>query len=329
MAWFIVACLIALTITLIVIQLAISRSVMRMIENAPPLNPGEFGSDPRAKELSFRTDDGMELQACHFRHEDRVSRGLILFCHELGGNRWSAMSYCEGLFEAGFEILAFDFRNHGTSDRQAGYQPLHWLTEFELIDVRGALKLIQQREELSHQPLGVFGISRGGVSALAATAESNDVECVACDGAYSTRSMMSLFSQRWVSLLVPQWMSGWIPAWHIEVSLFGGRIYSEFRRKCRYVHLEQYLPALRDRPVLLISGAQDNYVRPGIAKLLQKGIGEDTVDLWVVPKARHNGARQTDQEGYDQRLTEFFGTLVPVQFADSTDKSTPVSEALT
>ncbi|MDA0284431.1 MAG: hypothetical protein O3B86_13860, partial [Planctomycetota bacterium] len=60
-----------------------------------------------------------------------------------------------------------------------------------------------------------------------------------------------------------------------------------------------------------------------------KGIGEDTVDLWVVPKARHNGARQTDQEGYDQRLAEFFGTLVPVQFADSTDKSTPVSEALT
>lgn len=309
MAWIIAASLLVIAI---LVQLVISRSVMRMVENAPPLNPGDFASDARAEEMSFVTADGLTLQACHYSSMDRPSRGLILFCHELGGSRWSAMSYCEGLFEAGFDILSFDFRNHGSSDKQAGYEPLHWMTEFELTDVQAVLKLIRSRDELSSQPLGIFGISRGAVAAIAAAAESSDVECVACDGAYATRSMMSLFSKRWVSLIVPRWMSGWIPAWHIELSLAGGRFYSEFKRKCRYVHLEQYLPALRNRSVLLISGRQDNYVRPEIAQSLHKGLDVDSTELWIVLGARHNGARATDQENYDRRLTNFFSTLTPV-----------------
>lgn len=294
---------------MIVVQAVISRAVMHMLENTPPLNAGEFDSDPRATELSFRTADGLTLQACYFSQSDRNSRGLILFCHELGGDRWSAMSYCEGLFEAGFEILSFDFRNHGSSDRLSGYEPLHWLTEFELEDVRGALKLIQSHDQLKDQPLGVFGVSRGGAAALIAPSLSSRVICVACESAYSTRSMMSLFSQRWVSLLVPQWMSGWIPSWHVELSLAGGRFYSQLKRKCRYAHVEQSFPALRKRQVLLVSGKRDNYVRPEIAASLHDGIGEDAAELWMVPDARHNGARQADQEAYDRHLVEFFSIL--------------------
>ena len=312
----------------IVVQLAISRAVMRMLENAPPLNAGDFGADSRATELSFETEDGLSLQACHFKQSERPSRGLVLFCHELGGNRWSAMSYCEGLFASGFEILSFDFRNHGSSDKQAGYEPLHWLTEFELTDVRGALKLIESREELKHQPVGIFGISRGGSAALAAASTATTVACVACESAYSTRSMMSLFSKRWVSLLVPQWLSGWIPAWHVEISLTGGRLYSQFKRKCRYVHLERSLPSLRNRPVLLISGERDNYVRPEIAKSLYESLGEDVTDLWMVPKARHNGARQTDQESYDQRLVDFFSSLSATSLAEPMTDSVEVSESV-
>lgn len=327
MAWIIATCLVAITIMMIVIQLAISRAVMRMLENAPPLNAGDFGADSRATELSFETEDGLSLQACHFRQTEQPSRGLVLFCHELGGSRWSAMSYCEGLFNAGFEVLSFDFRNHGSSDEQAGYEPLHWLTEFELADVRGALQLIESRDELKNQPLGIFGVSRGGSAALAAAA-SGAVECVACESAYSTRSMMSLFSQRWVSLLVPQWMAGWIPAWHVELSLTGGRLYSQFKRKCRYVHLERTLASLKNRPVLLISGQRDNYVRPEIAQSLHESLCGGSTELWMVEKARHNGARQADQDGYDSRLIKFFSSLSATQIDKPTADSPQVSETV-
>jgi uncharacterized protein len=327
-AWIIATCLVAITIMMIVIQLAISRAVMRMLENAPPLNAGDFGADSRATELSFETEDGLSLQACHFKQTERPSRGLVLFCHELGGNRWSAMSYCEGLFAAGFEILSFDFRNHGSSDKQVGYEPLHWLTEFEVADVRGALQLIESRDELNNQPLGIFGVSRGGSAALAAASTSESVECVACESAYSTRSMMSLFSQRWVSLLVPQWMSGWIPAWHVELSLTGGRLYSQFKRKCRYVHLERTLASLKNRPVLLISGKRDNYVRPEIAQSLHESLSGESTELWMVEKARHNGARQADQDSYDSRLVEFFSSLSATQIDEPTSDRPQVSETV-
>ncbi len=328
MAWIIATCVVAITIMMIVVQFAISRAVMRMLENAPPLNAGVFAADSRAAELSFTTEDGLTLQACHFKQTDRPSRGLVLFCHELGGSRWSAMAYCEGLFAAGFEVLSFDFRNHGSSDKQPGYEPLHWMTEFELADARGALQFIESRNELSIQPLGIFGVSRGGSTALAAASTSDAVECVASESAYSTRSMMSLFSQRWVSLLVPQWMAGWIPAWHVELSLTGGRLYSQFKRKCRYVHLERTLASLKNRPVLLISGQRDNYVRPEIAKSLHELLGNTTADLWMVPKARHNGARQADQESYDQRLVEFFSTLSNNRTQESTVDKPQVSKSV-
>lgn len=328
MAWIIATCVVAITIMMIVVQLAISRAVMRMLENAPPLNAGDFGADSRANEFCFETEDGLTLHACHFQQSDRPSLGLILFCHELGGNRWSAMSYCEGLFDAGFEILSFDFRNHGSSEKQANYEPLHWLTEFEVADVRGALSLITVRDELKRQPLAVFGVSRGGSAALAAASTSEAVECVACESAYSTRSMMSLFSQRWVSLLVPQWMSGWIPAWHVELSLTGGRIYSQFKRGCRYVHVERYVTKLQERPVLLISGERDNYVRPEIANALHRSLGEETTELWMVPKARHNGARQADQAGYDKRLVEFFSVLSTTSVEETATDPIEVSESL-
>jgi len=327
-AWIIATCLVAITIMMIVIQLAISRAVMRMLENAPPLNAGDFGADSRATELSFETEDGLSLQACHFKQTERPSRGLVLFCHELGGNRWSAMSYCEGLFAAGFEVLSFDFRNHGSSDKQADYEPLHWLTEFEVADVRGALQLIGSRDELNNQPLGIFGVSRGGSAALAAASTSESVECVACESAYSTRSMMSLFSQRWVSLLVPQWMSGWIPAWHVELSLTGGRLYSQFKRRCRYVHLERTLASLKKRPVLLISGKRDNYVRPEIAQSLHESLSGESTELWMVEKARHNGARQADQDSYDSRLVEFFSSLSATQIDEPTADRPQVSETV-
>lgn len=328
MAWIIATCLVAVSITMIVIQLAISRAVMRMLENAPPLNAGDFDADSRATELSFETEDGLTLQACHFKQVDRPSRGLIVFCHELGGNRWSAMSYGEGLFAAGFEILSFDFRNHGSSEKQVGYEPLHWLTEFELTDVRGALLLIESHDELKCQPLGIFGVSRGGSAALAAASISESVQCVACESAYSTRSMMSLFSQRWVSLLVPQWMSGWIPAWHVELSLTGGRLYSQFKRKCRYVHLERALASLRNRPVLLISGERDNYVRPEIAHSLHESLNGESTELWMVEKARHNGARQADPESYDQRLVELFNSLSATPIEEPTTDKPQVSKSL-
>lgn len=293
----------------VVLQLATVRSVMRMFEHAPPLNAQEHALDPRAERILIETTDDLTLHGSLYMPTDQPARGLILFCHELGGDHWSALAYAGGLYRAGFAVLAFDFRGHGHSDRMFGYEPLHWMTRFELEDVRAAIRLIRSRDDLNCLPLGMFGVSRGGGAALAAAAECDDAICVAADGAYSARSMMTLYARRWLTLFVPTWLERWFPDFSVQITLAAARRLSEFRRGCRYVRLEQFLPALRSRHVLLISGQRDSYVLPEIARRLHAAINSDLAELWIAPGARHNQARETDPESYDAHLIEFFSQL--------------------
>ncbi len=308
-----------LAIALIAMQLGINRSVMQMLEQSPPLHAVENDPAPEAEPFSFQTADGLTLQGALYPPTDQSPRGLVLFFHELGGDQWSASSYCDGLLNAGFAVVTFAFRNHNGSDRLDNYDSLHWLSEYELADIHGFLGYLGSRADLSSLPWTAFGVSRGGGAALIATALSPRILGTLCESAYSTLCLMSTFSRRWVELFVPRWALRLIPDWHVELSLAGGRRYSEFRRGVRYVHVERFLSELGDRPVLLISGQRDSYVTPEIATSLQQSIGDNS-ELWVVPGARHNRSRQVDEAAYDARLVEFVEPLCCSDEAEAIDK---------
>ena len=152
-----------LAIALIAMQLGINRSVMQMMEQSPPLHAVENDPAPEAEPFSFRTADGLTLQGTLYPPTDQAPRGLVLFFHELGGDQWSASSYCEGLLNAGFAVVTFAFRNHDGSDRLDNYDSLHWLSEHELADIRGFLSYLESRADLSSLPWTAFGVSRGDV----------------------------------------------------------------------------------------------------------------------------------------------------------------------
>lgn len=67
------------------------------------------------------------------------SRGTVIFCHEVRESRWSALTFTGGLRDAGFDVLTFDFRNHGQSSPQPSWRPLPWATHCEAIDIRAAI----------------------------------------------------------------------------------------------------------------------------------------------------------------------------------------------
>jgi len=302
---------------MVIALVAVNRSVVRLFEHVPLLNAVDRGPDSDCEVVSFVTSDGLTLSGGIIRPEAASIRGLILFCHEVSGNQSSARSYCEGLIEAGFAVVTFDFRNHGQSQQMPGYEPLHWLTDYELEDARAALRFIHSREELSSLPLGIFGVSRGGAAAISLAAESEEIRCVATDGAYTTNRMMRVFARRWATLLTPSWAHWMLAQWYVDTSLFLGRLRSEMTRHVHYVRLEKALRRLAGRPALLISGQRDSYVLPEITESLQATLGSETTDLWIVRGARHNQAREKATPEYDQRLVAFFRrnlgqTLEPV-----------------
>lgn len=290
----------------LVLRLVYLRTLLPLFETKPPFQPARPIASGHADPVEFLSTDHLTIRGSHFRHRHERPRGLILFCPELDSSHGSAWNYCEGLFHAGFDILSFDFRNQGESDRLYGFEPLHWLTRAESEDVVSALEYIESRPELASLPLGVFGVSRGSTAALMAAARFPHIEAVVCDSGYSTSELMYYFVDRWATQHMPSLLRAILPEWHLRSTLTLARWASQIRRRCRYLIIESWFPRLKGCPILFIAGERDNYVPPLIGRKLARLIPGTGTRLVSFPKAKHNRARQVDQAAYDQVVIEHF-----------------------
>lgn len=293
----------------LLLQFLVIRVALPIFDGGAPLQAERFPADPSAESLTIATSSGLRLAGSLFRTLQGEPRGLILFCHEFNSDRWSALSYCEGLLAAGFHILAFDFRNHGDSDHMPGYRPNCWLTHFEVDDVLAAVDCVAGRLDLEYLPLGVFGVSRGGAAALMAAARDPRIRRVATDSVYSCDEMLLHFMTRWESLYFPEWGLKQFPRWHWRLTFLMIRAVSQLRRGCRYANIEAALTRLRDTPLFMLSGKRDTYVGPPITANLYSRSGQNAYPVWIVPDAKHNQSRPTAPDEYDCRLLEFFSGI--------------------
>lgn len=308
MIWTIAGLLAVLLIAEVLIQWHAVRVVLALLENSPPFRVESLPADPDAEPFSVQTPDGVTLRGCLYRHTERTPRGLIVFCPEFASNHYSAMLYCSALSRAGFHVLTFDFRNHGDSDKFAGYEPLHWPTHYEITDLNAVIDHVYSRPDLNELPLGLFGISRGGGVALYVATQRPEVLRIAVEGAFGTEMMMMAHAYRWISVVVPESLVKIIPLWHIKWTITLSRWVSQRRRHCRYAMLERVLPQLANKPTMVIAGERDTYVLPDVASEITRLIGQPEA-LWMVAKAKHNLARSVDSDEYDRRLVAFFSQL--------------------
>ena len=309
MFWLLII-LTSLVIIDLTVHLIYVRLILRIFETKPPFSVVSSPPVPDAEQISFETSDGITLRGSIHRQVSGPAKGVILFCPELEGSHWSAATYANGLLQSGYTVVSFDFRSQGESDAQPGYAPLHWPTTFEVEDVRAAIRFISSRSDLNKLSLGIMGVSRGSTPALIAAAETAQVKAVCCEGAYSTDALLMHFIFRWATLYLPRPVLEMLPKWHVRITLVMVRWTSRLLRKRRYVVLENWLPKLKNRPVLLVAGARDNYVHPDVGRGLQKRIDSPSAQLWLVPSAKHNSAREVGPAEYDRRLSEFFNATL-------------------
>ena len=228
--WALSGLFVGLLIAEVWIQVRAVRVVLLLIENTPPFRIQKLPPDPDAERFETVAKDGITVRGSLYRQHDRAPRGLIVFCHEFGNNHWSSMLYCSALWRAGFNVMAFDFRNLGESDKQPNYDPLHWLTHYEVNDLDAVIDYVQQQPDLRELPLGLFGISRGGSAALYSGSVRPEVKAVACEGAFGTKLMLLTHARRWISLIVPERLSEIVPWWHVRFTLWLARKFSQIGR---------------------------------------------------------------------------------------------------
>ncbi len=308
----------------------LTSKIVGRFEKMPAFRVPEVAADSSAECVQFRTSDGLQLRGTLWNAQQADAPGLILFFPEMTGSRWLAFEYCQALIQRGYVVFSFDFRGHGDSDSQEGYSPLHWLSEFEMLDVAAALEFVESHPRLSTLPILAFGVSRGGVAALTAGGRYPRIRGVIADSAFGTLDTMRFFADRFVDLFLPRWLYRLVPEWHVRRTIRRAIAGSERQRGCRYVQLDREVAGLEADRTLLISGAADTYITPEISAALVRLLGEH-VRVWSVIGARHNQARWTEPQAYDRLILRHVAhCLGETQAADSAvPVAYPVTAAVT
>ncbi len=283
--------------------------VVRIFEEKPvfKLHKGEPVLD--AEEFRIPTTDGLSLAACLIRSHAPEKKGFVLFAPEYGGNRWTCMFYAGHLLEAGYDLFSFDFRNQGDSDFLPGYQPLQWVTQHEVADVKAVLTYLKDAPFCPPEGIGFFGVSRGAGSGIVACSGDPFVHCLVTDGAFGTVATMIRFMIKWVSIynskvnlhrLIPKWAYGMLALATLS------EVHS--RRQLSFPSVRNALRRLgaKRQQLYMIHGKADGYIRPEIALDLRKASPNHLSRLWMVDGAKHNQAIEVAEEEYLANTAAFF-----------------------
>lgn len=278
---------------------------------------------PGAETVRFPTSDELTLNGCYLKARGR-RRGVILFGLEFGSNCWSCWSYCERLVASGFDVFAFEARNQGQSDALPGYEPLQWVTDYEVRDAEAALTYLKRRPDADPRGVGLFGISKGAGAAVTAAGSDRYVRCCVTDGMFGTYSTLYPYMRHWFTIYNSLYPPVLIPDWVLWLAATRALSLVQRERNCRFAPLERAMPRLTPRPLLMIHGEQDSYIKPEMARTVFELAGEPR-SFWLVENAKHNQALHTAGEDYHRRVLEFFETHLADGPASSTEAAAPAA----
>ena len=283
----------------------------RIFEEKPMFLPLRVNPLEEGEEARFLTRDGFELVGTYLEARTARRSGVLVYCHEYLSNRWSALPYLDQFRDQGFDLFSFDFRNHGQSSVDPAYHPAQWVTDRELTDLDAALAYVRSRPDADPAGVGLFGVSRGGGTALCVASEDPRVWGLMTDGAFPTRGTMLPYILRWADLYVGTG-SFWkcVPLPFFDFLGWIALIRTQKKLGCRYVNVERAARRISPRPWLAIHGAKDNYISVDIARKLFDRAG-DPKEFWVVEGAKHNRCREKDPVAYFERLSSFVRRFAP------------------
>lgn len=314
--WLVVASVGAIGLGIMIyFGLKYSPIVVRIFQEMPVFHPVRAEPQPGGEEVRFPTEDGLKLSGTYYQANRRQRLGVVVFCHEFLGDRHSVHHYADHLRDLGFDVLTFDFRNHGDSQSEPGLEPVQWVSDRDRRDLRAALGYLRTRPDRDPAGVGLFGISRGGGVALCLAADDPTIWGVVTDGAFPTRGTMLAFILRWAEIYLPaRWICKIVPMFMYHYIANLALIRSERRLGRRFLHLERAVVKKGPRPWLAIHGERDSYVSPQIARDLFRR-AEEPKQLWIVPKAKHNRCREVQPDEYRRRVAEFFVAHAPRRLA--------------
>lgn len=245
------------------------------------------------EEVEFPAADGSTLRGWHVpAPADAPNDGAgIVTVHGAGDDRRGFLRHLPLLHEAGYPVVLFDCREHGTSDG-TGAGISFGIREHE--DVRSAVDWA--RKTLGWNRVGVIGSSQGGVSVLLAAARDPGIDAVVSENPFTDiHELIRIVVHRDTGADAPP---GWmidlvtdIAMWRVSAGDVPAPI--------------DVVDQIAPRPLLLIHGSADEVVPYEHSERLHARAGE-TAELWIAPDAAHSAVINLYPDEFRDRVVSFF-----------------------
>ncbi len=252
----------------------------------------DFRDDPAnwglgaAEEIDLHSRDGLRLHSWLFRAPEATATVIVLHGH--GGNKHTSLPLAQMLYPR-FNVMLLDHRGHGESDggrTTIGYE--------ERLDVHAAVDLLLARDL---GPVGIFGTSMGGVTAIMAAAEDPRIAAVVADSPYARL--------RWAVGQVAR-LRGY-PAFITSALAYLGCLTTSLHLRYRMAAFDpvEVIERIAPRPILIMHGVEDEMVPVESAHALRARAGE-TCELWLIEGLKHCRALEEAYEPFKARMLAFF-----------------------
>ena len=273
----------------ICLSLAVSTVITRR-------HPQKVYSSPRSygisfEDIQFTTWDNLQLHGWWIPSLN--SSRTIIFLHGFNGSMDPDLKYVSHFTGAGFNVLMFDFRNHGRSEGKA--------TSLGATEVLDAQAAIQYARSHGSEKIGLLGFSMGGRVALLTAVRDKTIAAIVSDGG----------PPRFLTAIVEGMKNKGIP-WGLRQIVaamiqLGASIRTGNNLFC--IDPIRIKPGQLTLPTLLIHGESDRFTTSSDLQEMISKLGT-SAELWVVPGVGHRETDVPDLDAYLNKLVTFFNTWI-------------------
>ncbi len=242
------------------------------------------------EDVSFKNEEGHTLSGWYVPRAGS-DKGIVMI-HGVTADRREGLRWVKALHAGGYNLLLFDLRNHGKSDK--AFTGMGYLERKD-----GIAAIDYMLNEKGLKKAGIFGVSMGASTGIQAMAEDVRVLAGVFEASFAdVPDLLSEIGKRDFGL--PRYPL--IPLVMRVYGLRGGFDPS-------LINPVDHVGKISPRPVFIIHCRGDNYIEYRHGMRIYKAAGEPKV-LWSAPCDMHARAWQSDPPTAEKKVVDFFRAYV-------------------
>jgi uncharacterized protein len=249
--------------------------------------PSEYGL--KYENINIKRGN-IELKAWFLTPPQKSNKTIIL-AHGWGTNRSDILPGKIFLLNrGGYNLLFFDFRNHGESGGA-----ISSLGRYESEDIKAVIKYLKSNKAGYCKDIGLYGFSMGANASILAAAETSDIKSVVAESPFTYfDKTVERFAKIYYNM--PRFPLVDLTLFFVKLRLgFDPQKYSSIK----------FIADVSPKPILLIYSENDTRAPLADGKILFEKAREPK-DILVVPGADHGEAYLKAGLLYENTMLEFF-----------------------